>query len=129
MTDLSPSALRALAALQRVIQRRAQRAFDTGGREEFDPRDVDEWAEKTDAALRAIADRDEAAGWVRVPVEPTEEMLDAVSRKPAHWDLDGPDGPAMRAALAADRLAYRSVYVQMIAAATSLQKAQTGGEG
>jgi len=56
-------------------------------------------------------------GWRLVPVEPTEAMLEAAVSTPTHWDLSSPDGPAMRAAVQADRAVAASHYRSMLAAA------------
>lgn len=70
-TDISPNSLRALAT---KLSRMA------GG---YDPDEGGiELLQAVDTALRSIADRDEAAGWVRVPVEPTEEMIRATGLRP-----------------------------------------------
>lgn len=59
------------------------------------------------------------AGWKLVPIEPTQAMLEAVKPRPAHWNLDGPDGRAMRAAIIVDRMSVASDYRDLLAAAPS----------
>jgi hypothetical protein len=49
--------------------------------------------------------------------EPTEAMLADVERCPAHWDLDGRDGPAMKVAVVVDRVVTAGKWRQMIDAA------------
>lgn len=104
MNDLSPQRLRALA--DALYKRRM--GWKGAWKEDPMLAAVD--------ALRAIADRDEAAGWVRVPVEPTEEMLAAGD------SAAEPSGRRVDGAVIEN---WSEVYHAMIAAAPK----PTGGEG
>jgi hypothetical protein len=76
MTDISPPALRTVT--DRILADMEDKTFPASLADAID-------------ALNAIADRDEAAGWVRVPVEPTEAMIEAgdSAAEPSGRRVDG----------------------------------------